>query len=411
MKSCIFRTLTGARLKLLCHYVKLSAGILSPQQTQFLLYICAIEPMKKTLHLILIFLCPILAFSNGFVLKGNVEGLQTGTVTLAYVNEAGEDTTLIASITGGMFTLTGKVPEPELARLTITEGWAYNISIFLENSAITLHLVKDVAEKTTVTGSASEIVYEKLNPGMDEFFEHARKNEAAHHQYAGGFNPQAIISADSLWSVQQQQWIQSIKTAIALNPENYAALYFIRWLLFKPDNYDAILSAYKQLSPAVRQGLAGKKFFAEFEHLHKASKGQPAPEISGKDTSGKAVTLAAFKGKVVLLDFWSSYCGPCRQENVRLLPIYQKYHARGFEIVSFSLDNASRFWLGAIRKDGLIWPQASDLRGGAGATAGIYDITDMPRNVLIDQTGKIYAKDIHGEDLIKALEGLLGKGK
>ena len=94
-----------------------------------------------------------------------------------------------------------------------------------------------------------------------------------------------------------------------------------------------------------------------------------------------------------------------------MIDVYQKYHASGFEIISFSLDNERTLWLKAILADRLIWPQASDLRGGAGTTAGIYDITDLPRNILIDCTGHIYAKDIHSDDLIQAIEVLLAKEK
>ena len=363
--------------------------------------------MKKTLPLILVFLCPLLAFAKGFTIKGNIQGLQTGSLTLAYVNEAGNDTMLTSAITGGSFVFAGQAAEPELAKLNITQGWAYTLDFFLENTTITIHLVKDDAGQTTLTGCAAEIVYQKLPPGLNAFFEHARQYEATRHQS----NPAAVKSADSLFTAQQQQWIQTISQAIQANTDNYAALYFIKWLLFKPVNYDAIFAVYNQLSPAVRNSIAGKSFPDDFQHLHKTSVGQTAPEISGNDTSGHAVTLAQFKGKVILLDFWSSYCGPCRQENKRVQPVYNKYHPAGFEIISLSLDNERRLWLQAILADGMTWPQASDLRGGAGASGGVYDITDLPRNVLIDRTGKIFAKDIHGDDLVKAIEKLLGKGK
>jgi thiol-disulfide isomerase/thioredoxin len=367
--------------------------------------------MKKILYLILIFLPPLFAASKGFTIKGNIAGLQTGTVTLAYINGTGDDTTLSTNVIKGMFTFTGTTPEPQLARLTITEGWAYNVSFFLENKPIDIHLVKDAAEKTSITGSVSEIVYEQLQPGLSTFFNNARQNEGAHHQTSiTGIN-HVVQSADSLWAAQQQQWMQTIRASISANAENYAALYFIKWLLFKPDNYDAILSLYKQLSPAVRNGAAGKKFLTDFEHLRKVSVGQPAPEINSKDTLGRPVTLATFKGKVVLLDFWSSYCGPCRLENRRMIPVYEKYHAAGFEIVSLSLDNERNLWLSALHVDAMLWTQGSDLRGGAGAAAGTYDITDLPRNFLIDRNGKIYAKDIHGDDLTDALKTLLGVGK
>jgi thiol-disulfide isomerase/thioredoxin len=325
--------------------------------------------------------------------------LASGKATLTYANQSGVDTTLSATITGGSFTFAGSLPEPELARLNITEGWPYSLNFFLENANVSMSLVKDAAWKTSITGSTSEVIYEKLKPGLNEFFEHARQNEAAHHQG----------NADSIWKMQQHQWIENIRATITTNADNYAALHFIKWLLFKPDNLDGIYSLFMQLGARVRNGAAGKKFLSEFEHLHRTYPGQPAPEISGKDTSGHAMSLAALKGKVVLLDFWSSYCGPCRQENKRMMAVYQKYHPQGFEMLSFSLDNDRNMWLSAIRNDSMSWPQASDLRGGAGATAGIYDITELPRNVLIDRNGKIYAKDLHGDELIKAMENLLKK--
>ncbi len=304
-----------------------------------------------------------------------------------------------------------KLPEPETARFTITEGWPYGATFFLENSTINIFLVKDAPEKTVIKGSASNEVYEKLKPGLNNFFANARQNESAHQQASATHNTRALQSADSLWALQQHAWMQNIHAVIAANSKNYAALYFIQWLLFRPGNFDAIMSLFMQLDPSVRNGLAGKKFMDDFGHLHKTVSGQPAPEITGKDTSGQVVTLASLKGKVVLLDFWASYCGPCRQENGRMLPVYQKYHPAGFEIVSFSLDNERSLWVKAVIADKLTWPQASDLRGGAGATANAYDITELPRNVLIDRSGKIVARDLHGEDLVRAVEEELKKGK
>lgn len=367
--------------------------------------------MKKSLPLVLILVYPFLAISNGFTIKGSVDGLQTGTATLAYQNEAGNDTTLAAAITAGNFFFADKVLEPETARLQISGDWSYNTTFFLENSNIAIHVVKDAPEKTLIKGSASNDVYEKLKPGLNEFFANARQNAAAHQQVTRPDNNRDLLSADSLWLAQQKAWMQKIEAAIKANPENYAALYFIQWLLFRPVNFDAIMALYMQLNPAVRNGLAAQNFMADYRRLYNTVSGQPAPEITGSDTAGSVVKLAAFKGKVVLLDFWASYCGPCRQENGRLLAIYQKYHAAGFEIVSFSLDNERSLWMKAIIADKLCWPQASDLRGGAGATANTYGITDLPRNVLIDKTGKIAARDLHGEDLIKALEQELKKDK
>ncbi len=367
--------------------------------------------MKKAFPFLLILLCPFIVFANGFIIKGHIEGLQTGAVSLAYLNNSGDDTTITSPITGGNFTLTGQIPEPELATLTISEDRSFNLIFFLENKAISIQLIKDAPEKTIVTGSPSNITYQKLKPGLNDFFAHTRENKEAHEQALTTHNTQALQNADSLWVTRQYAWLQTIRSSITEQPENYAALFFIKWSLLKTDNMDAVFSVFMQLSPTVRQSSAGKKFISEFEHLHKISPGIPAPEITGRDTSGQPVKLASLKGKVILLDFWASYCGPCRQENKKMLPVYEKYHSAGFEIISFSLDNERPLWVSAIQSDGLPWEQVSELRGGAGATSGIYDITDLPRNVLIDRTGKIYAKDLHGEELINAVEGLLRKEK
>ena len=365
--------------------------------------------MKRIVYVILLISFPITMLASGFVIQGTIAGLSSGLVSVSYHNTSGDDTSITAQVINGQFNLAGKVAEPELVRLTISEGWSYNASFFLENSAITMSMVKDAGEQTAISGSASELAYEKLKPGLNEFFAHARDSKAAHEQAATMNDSHAVATADSIWARQQAGWIETLKASIAANRDNYAALYFIQWLLFKPDHMDLIKTTYMQLSPKVRDGIAGRKFLSEFDHLNRAAPGSMAPEIVGRDTLGKVQTLAAHRGKVVLLDFWSSYCGPCRQENRRMLTVYPRYHAQGFEIMSFSMDNDRSMWLAAIRADGMPWPQASDLRGGAGATPGSYDIIDLPRNVLIDRSGKIYARDLHGDDLIRAVEMLLKK--
>lgn len=365
--------------------------------------------MKYNFLFIGFFFSSLTAHSGNFTIHGTIEGLPTGSVSLNYKNQADVDTTVNLNFTGGAFSITGAVAEPSEARLSVSGGWSYGTTFFLENSNIHIKLVKDADEKTEISGSVSNITYDKLKPGLNTFFANARANNSAHQQVWPGDNRGQLKVADSLWTVQRGQWMQSIGRAIKENPRNYAALFFIQWLLFKPDDLDGDWALFDQLDATVRNSIAGKKFQEDFEHLHRIAIGQQAPEIVGKDTSGNTVTLAAFKGKVVLLDFWASYCGPCRQENKQSIGIYEKYHPSGFEIVSMSLDNERSLWVKAIVADQLPWPQASELRGGAGASAGVYDISDLPRNVLIGRDGRIIAKDLHGPSLTAVLDGLLMK--
>ncbi len=116
------------------------------------------------------------------------------------------------------------------------------------------------------------------------------------------------------------------------------------------------------------------------------------------------MALSAFKGQYVLIDFWASWCGPCRLENPNVLKTYRKFHSKGFTVLGVSLDDHKDKWLAAIRQDGLPWTQVSDLKGWKNEVAVQYGIEGIPMNFLLDKEGKIVAKGLRGQDLEKQLE-------
>lgn len=140
--------------------------------------------------------------------------------------------------------------------------------------------------------------------------------------------------------------------------------------------------------------------------------GKPAIEFQIPDTAGNNISLSSFRGKYVLIDFWASWCHPCREENPNLKTAYEKYKSKGFNILGVSLDGVSfgskASWMQAIKKDGLPWVQVSDLKGSNDATVP-YNVTAIPRNFLIDPDGKIIAKDLRGEELEKKLAAVFNK--
>ena len=125
------------------------------------------------------------------------------------------------------------------------------------------------------------------------------------------------------------------------------------------------------------------------------------------DVNGKTVSLSSFRGKYVLLDFWASWCGPCRAENPNVVAAYQKFKGKNFTIVGVSLDNNKDAWENAIKSDGLAWTQVSDLKGWQSQAAALYNVQSIPSNFLIDTAGKVIAKNLRGKDLEEALSSVL----
>jgi thiol-disulfide isomerase/thioredoxin len=137
--------------------------------------------------------------------------------------------------------------------------------------------------------------------------------------------------------------------------------------------------------------------------------GQPAPELSLPDGNGNPVQLSSLVGSVVLIDFWASWCGPCRMNNPHLVKLYGKYHNKGLEILGISLDNNSQAWKAAIGQDGIRWPQVIDIKGWDAASAATYGVNSIPASFLLDRNGVIRAVNLVGWRLESKIKTLLKK--
>jgi len=168
---------------------------------------------------------------------------------------------------------------------------------------------------------------------------------------------------------------------------------------------------YDYLSNSLKADKAVKEYYTMLQNLKKTALGQIAPDFTQADTAGNKISLHDFKGKYVLVDFWASWCGPCRHENPAVVKAFNAYKDKNFTIISVSLDapNAKAKWLKAIHDDGLTgWTHVSDLNYWSNEVAALYSIRSIPQNFLLDKQGKIVAKNLRGEDLEAKLRELIG---
>ena len=176
------------------------------------------------------------------------------------------------------------------------------------------------------------------------------------------------------------------------------------------ENLEVAEKVYKQLPDDIRSLPDLEKFGKELAIAMKISNGKSFPDISLPDSTGKIISAASYRGKYVLVDFWASWCGPCRAESPALREAYAKYKNKGFDILSISFDENIRSWLKAVAKDGYTWTNVVDSSGMGpqGNISSQYNIRAIPRNFLLDREGKIIATNLRGEELEKKLKEVFG---
>ncbi len=378
----------------------------------------------KNSFLFAILLLPCMLFGQTavkFNINGNVGKLTS--VSKAYlVYQPGANRMLdSADITDGKFKFTGEIIYPVGAFLIIDhlgvgfghlDNSADVLNFYLEKGDINISS-PDSVSKAVITGSKINEDNIKLIAQLRPIFDDAQKIKEQEKSISEAQKNSAEYQAKTAAKLKQIQVAEkaTLKMFILANPDSYLSLLALRSVGGPSPDPVELGELYGTLSQNLKDTETGKMLKQSIDELSSTAIGVAAPDFTEADVNGQPVKLSSFKGKYVLIDFWASWCGPCRQENPNVVKTYNKYKNKNFTIIGVSLDRESgkEDWINAIKNDGLVWTQVSDLKFWQNEVALLYKITAIPSNFLIDPSGKIVAKNLRGVDLDKKLGELLEK--
>ena len=334
-------------------------------------------------------------------LSGTVEGIADGTWIFLRQNspEVVLDSTQVAQ---GRFTLKGKLAEQAVHVLLYTEKFSDYVMFWLEAAPMQVTLKRGAFRQAKFSGSATQLDNERLGESVNAL----------------------LLRADSLANLlsittdkQERDYLRAQMVA-AEEQENTCYIDFIKAHPNSPvavnilNGYstswgrEKTQELYEVLSPEMQASAEGRSIYNYISLVQDIKVGGKYVDFEQTDTDGKMTRFSSIKAKYILLEFWGSWCHPCRIENPNLVKTYRKYQPEGFEIVGIAADENRARWLQAVKDDKLPWVNLCDMKGDKNEVVLMYGVDSFPTNFLIDENGVIVAKNLRGKELQEKLEEL-----
>lgn len=355
------------------------------------------------------------AKSGSFSLKGTLTNAVGG--EMLYLEELSPTKKILLDSAKvdekGNFEFTHASPPAGFYRMKVNEA---NFAMLVLDSTQKINLTadfKDIGNTYKVEGSPDTKVFFSFNE-LGKDMETRTDSLKRSFQAVAGTIKMDSIRMDSLNKVFEPVYMKMVEQhqarvadIVSKNSSSLACLVGIQQL--DPDKY---LDVYKKVYADLSARFPGNKYLEkvkqDIDSFSKLASGSTAPDFTFDTPDGKKLSLSSLKGKVLLVDFWASWCAPCRKENPNVARMYKKYHDKGFDVLGVSLDDSKEKWVEAIKKDGLMWHHVSDLQGWRSEACRLYGIESIPFAILLDKDGKIIGKNLRGALLEQKLAEIFG---
>ena len=358
----------------------------------------------------------VLAQEKKFVLNGSLPvSTKKYTVLLSWNNGNDGDE---VKVINGKFTIKGTITKPGIANLMLQEISAKkktfnrlefeqnSLNLFIDTGIITVS-TKTFLWDADVKGSSVVNDYQNYQQKIKQLLRLESRFGEVYDHYQKLNKKQAAIKVFDLYTGMQVLYYDEQCAFVKENPSSLVSLYLTQEAVGNEMDAAKGEPMFLMLSPALQNSEEGKQLKERITIGKKTMVGVKAIDFSQPDMNGKMISLSSFKGKYVLVDFWASWCGPCRAESPNLVKAYSKYKEKNFEIFGVSLDQSKDKWLKAVNDDQYTWTQVSEVKGWETAVAQEYGIEGIPFNILVDPNGYIVARNLRGEALEKKLKEIL----